>query len=75
MSALPTPQDAVTASMAGERAAQRVLRRIRDRVGTGDELLGELRDVAHDDGETVSASPRLRAFCRALQKELEGRRT
>jgi hypothetical protein len=30
-------------AISGERAALRVLRRIRDGLGTGDELLGELR--------------------------------
>jgi hypothetical protein len=66
--------DPVGEALAGERAALRVLRRIADGIGTGDELLGELRDVVHDDGHTVPATPRLRSFCRALQKALEARR-
>ena len=62
---------AVDATLAGDRAAARVLRRIADGVGTGDGLLGELRDVVHEDGGNVEATPRLRAFCRALQKVVE----
>ena len=60
-------------AIAGERAALRVLRRIRDGLGTGDELLGELRDVVLDDGNNVPATPRLRAFLRTIQKRIEGR--
>jgi hypothetical protein len=65
--------DPVNEAIAGERAALRVLRRIRDNVGHGDELLGELRDVIHDDGGHVEATPRLRAFLRTLSKAIESR--
>ena len=61
----------IAEALAGERAALRVLRRIRDRIGHGDELLGELRDVIHEDGRDAPATPRLRAFARTLQKALE----
>lgn len=63
----------IDTALAGERAAHRVLRRIRDGIGTGDELLGELRDVVHDDGHNVVATPRLRAFLRVVQKAIEVR--
>lgn len=65
--------DGVMQALAGERAALRVLRRIRDNVGSGDELLAELRDVVHDDNGNVEATPRLRAFLRTVSKALEGR--
>jgi hypothetical protein len=63
--------DPVEAALAGERAALRVLRRIADGLGVGNELLGELRDVVNDDGQDLPATPRLRSFCRALQKSIE----
>lgn len=66
--------DPVSDALAGERAALRVLRRIDDNVGGGDELLNELRDVVSDDGRVLEATARVRAFARTLQKRLEGRK-
>jgi hypothetical protein len=66
--------DPVRDALAGERAALRVVRRIRDGLGTGDELLGELRDIVHDDDGNFEPSVRLRAFCRSLQKHIEAGR-
>ena len=63
--------DPVRDALAGERAAQRVLERIRDGHGTGDELFGELRDVVHVGGGNLEATAHLRAFCRAIQKHVE----
>jgi hypothetical protein len=60
--------DPVEAALAGERAALRVLRRIADGLGVGNELLGELREVVADDGGHLDASPRLRGFARQIQK-------
>ena len=71
---LAVEADPVNEAIAGERAALRVLRRIRDNVGTGDELLGELRDVVNDDHGHVEATPRLRAFLRTLSKAIESQR-
>ena len=66
--------DVLDQALSGERAARRVLRRIRDNVGGSDELLGELQDVVLDDGRHLHRSARLRAFCRTIQKALEAAR-
>jgi hypothetical protein len=63
--------DPASEAIAGCRSAHRVLRIITDGISSGDELFSELRDVAHDDGHDLPATPRLRAFAREVQKHIE----
>lgn len=61
----------ICALLAGERAAERVVRAVRDGFADTDRLLAEFVAVAGDGGQAVRVTPALRGFSRALQKRLE----
>ena len=66
------PQDALDA-VDGDKRAQRAIRCIVDGMAMSpDHLLHEVQDVLATDAVYVKATPRLRAFVRALAKRLEG---
>jgi hypothetical protein len=68
---LPTVVDQ---ALDGERRARRLLRCWKDGMPTGaDAMLHELQDIALEHGRAFAPSPAIRAFCRAIQKTLEGR--
>jgi hypothetical protein len=59
----------------GERRAKRVIRCIEHGMALSpDTLLHELQDAFASDGEHPKATPRVRAFMRAIAKRLEGAR-
>jgi hypothetical protein len=68
------PQAAMDA-VDGERRAKRAIRCIEDGMALSpDSLLHELQDALAVDGEHPKATPRVRAFMRAISKRLEGAR-
>jgi hypothetical protein len=58
-------------AVAGEREATRVVRCAVDGFARPDEFLHSLQDVTEADGHRLPTSPRLRAWCRAIQKSIE----
>lgn len=66
------PTDAERAALA-DKAAQRAIRACRDGFGLPDMLLHGLQDAAESDGQSIGSTSAVRAFCRAVQKHLEGR--
>lgn len=60
-------------AFAGGRAARATTRAVRAGVSSPDLVLHDLLDAAAADGVAIDPTPRLRAFCRALQKYMEGR--
>lgn len=62
--------DAERAALA-DKAAQRAIRACRDGFGLPDMLLHGLQDAAESDGQSIRATPAVRAFCRAVQKHIE----
>lgn len=65
------PTDAERTAFA-DRAAQRAIRALQDGFGLPDMLLHNLQDAAESDGQPIRSTPAVRAFCRAVQKHLEG---
>lgn len=65
--------DAALAAVDGARRGERLVRRLRDGFAlTSDDVLHELLEVVEADGDRLTATPRLRAFARALGKAIEG---
>jgi hypothetical protein len=60
-------------ALAGSRAARATIRAVREASSGPDLVLHDLLDAAAADGVAIDPTPRLRAFCRALQKYMEGR--
>ncbi len=66
--------DQVSDSIGGQRAGERTVHVHRDGFAHPDRLLHDLVDVVAADGQPLQATPRLRGFCRAVAKALEGGR-
>jgi hypothetical protein len=64
-------QNIASAVVAGERAAERLLYAVSQGVAPPNRLLQDFLDQLEADGLTLPATPRLRGFCRRIQKALE----
>jgi len=66
-----TQQDIASAVISGERAAERLLYAVSQGVAPPNRLLQDFLDQMDADGRPLPATPRLRGFCRRVQKALE----
>jgi len=67
--------ESVGDALDGERIAKRDQHAARDGYAAPDRLLHSLIDLLAVDGVRITATPRLRAWCRTHQKVLEGIRS
>jgi hypothetical protein len=62
----------VERTIAESNRGKRTVRTVRDGFADPDRLLHDLLDSFEADGRQIAPSPGVRAFCRAIQKALEG---